>query len=144
MENIPQSTQQLTQTHMCKSAQDTFQFYGIPIHPWPSWVSWEKFVTSEMKFCHFFTIPLTVSLTIFNTALYERKVPRHPKKTKIKRPERVMSRVSAGKKESLSSTNGDRMNGQRNDKPVSFAEDRNTAGCKFCELWVISHRPSML
>ncbi len=44
MENTPQSMQPLTQTHMCKSAQDTSpsNFYGIPIHPWPSWVSWGK------------------------------------------------------------------------------------------------------
>jgi hypothetical protein len=39
--------------------------------------------------------------------------------------ERAMSRVSAVKKESVSRTNGEHMNGQRNDKRVSFAEDRN-------------------
>jgi hypothetical protein len=38
---------------------------------------------------------------------------------------RAMSRVSAVKKESVSRTNGEHMNGQRNDKRVSFAEDRN-------------------
>ena len=39
---------------------------------------------------------------------------------------RAMPRVSAGMKESVSCTNGQRVNGQRNDKRVSFAEDRNS------------------
>jgi hypothetical protein len=39
---------------------------------------------------------------------------------------RATSRVSAGMKESVSRTNGQRLNGQRNDKRVSFAEDRNS------------------
>ena len=39
---------------------------------------------------------------------------------------RAMSRVSAVDRESVSRTNGERMNGQRNDKRVSFADDRNS------------------
>jgi hypothetical protein len=81
MENIPQSTQQLTQTHMCKSAQDTStsNFYGIPIHPWPSWVSWGKVCNFRNEILPLFHHPFDrQSLTIFKTALYERKVPRHP------------------------------------------------------------------
>ena len=39
----------------------------------------EKVVTSELKLCHFFTIPLTdcQSLTILNTVLYKRKGAHH-------------------------------------------------------------------
>jgi hypothetical protein len=42
-------------------------------------------------------------------------------KKKKDQTERTMSRVSTGKNESILYTNGKRVNGQRNDNPVSFA-----------------------
>ena len=44
-------------------------------------------------------------------------------KKKKDKTERTMSRVNAGKNESILYTNGMRVNGQRNDNRVSFAAD---------------------
>jgi hypothetical protein len=44
-------------------------------------------------------------------------------KKKKDKTERTMSRVNTGKNESILCANGKRVNGQRNDKRVSFAAD---------------------
>ncbi len=63
-----------------KTVEDTllFSFYWISKHSWPSWVSWWVVCNFRIKIPPVFHHPFDrQSSSIFNTGLYERKVPRH-------------------------------------------------------------------
>jgi hypothetical protein len=79
-DNIPYTTHHLTSDDLHKSAKHTSEINldGISKHPWPSWVSWWVLCNFRILNILVYHYPFDCqSLTIFNTALYERKVPRH-------------------------------------------------------------------
>ena len=77
---IPYTTHHLTWDDLHKSAKHTSEINpdGISKHPWPSWVSWWVLCNFRILKSLVYHYPFDCqSLSIFNTALYERKVPRH-------------------------------------------------------------------